>query len=673
MSASLMSRSLMSPSVISRRAFRGPLRDAFPDILASALSPSLLRAADDALPCPPATERRVWDLSAGSADHVAHVGATDDATHVGSADHATLRAQIDRAEKNLGAPWPLPLASTAARMHRDGDRTAHENLVFARQLRLGSAAVAAAATLEARFVDEVADGVLQLCEQSSWCWPAHDDAFAVSGSVLPDPARPYLDLGAGEVAAQLAWIDHLLGAPLDRAYPGLRARIRHEARHRVFQPFLSRHDWHWLGLDGDVHNWNPWIHGNVLVAALRLLDAEEEAAERALVVELAIAGLDRYLAVLPPDGATDEGYHYWWNGACRALEALDVLDHATAGRLDALSRVAALRATVGFPHRMQLSDDWVLNLADGAARLTGEVAWDALHRAARRIGDRDAEAFAASHRHPGRPVAPEETTLGRLLRAATDPDWVSADTQPPPLPADVWLESIQVRLVRERPGRTDGLTLAVKGGHNDEHHNHNDVGEVVVASGGVPVLVDAGRPTYTAATFGPDRYSLWMMQSLWHNVPVIRGAGQSAGRRFRATAVEPLASGLALDLAPAYPVPGLERWRRVARLVGGTVEISDSWHLAPWEGEDPEPRSQICFLAAGRTTVDEGGARIVPLDGAPPVRLSWPEPVPVSTTTQPLDDPMLSNVWGEEMTRIELDVTGLTQMTVTVSPEGVTS
>ena len=84
-------------------------------------------------------------------------------------------------------------------------------------------------------------------------------------------------------------------------------------------------------------------------------------------------------------------------------------------------------------------------------------------------------------------------------------------------------------LARTAAGTSRGLTLAIKGGHNGEHHNHNDVGSVVVAVDGVPVIVDAGRPTYTAQTFGPDRYAIWTMQSGWHNVPEIRGTAQGQG------------------------------------------------------------------------------------------------------------------------------------------------
>ncbi len=66
------------------------------------------------------------------------------------------------------------------------------------------------------------DGAYLLCEQSSWSWAAHDDVFTRAGDVVPDRSRPYLDLGAGEVAAQLAWLDHVLGEQLDERAPGLR-------------------------------------------------------------------------------------------------------------------------------------------------------------------------------------------------------------------------------------------------------------------------------------------------------------------------------------------------------------------------------------------------------------------------------------------------------------------
>jgi hypothetical protein len=616
----------------------------------------LLRGADGDLPVPTITDRDVWALDGARADAL------------------SLRDILARADRDLAEPWPVPLASAAARVHRDGNRDVWESAAFARQRRLSRAAVAAAVTLDERWLDEVADGVVLLCEQSSWCWPAHDDALSAHGSILASVPHPFLDLGAGEVVGQLAWIDQLLGAQLDARYPGLRSRMRREARIRVLGPFVARRDWHWLGLDGDVHNWSPWIQGNVLVAALRFLDAPVDRADRLRVLSLVVEGLDRYVSALPEDGAIDEGYAYWWNGACRALEALDILAHATGGRLDATARIPALVETVAFPHRMHLGADWYINHADGQARPPADQPWHALFRAGRRVGDEAAMAHAASHRTSGQPAATESEGLGRLLRGLTDPTWIAvADAPVPPLPVDVWLPSVQVFVARETAGSPAGLTVAAKGGTNDEHHNHNDVGSFLVASDGVPVIVDAGRPTYTLATFGPDRYANWPMQSSWHNVPEVRGVPQATGPERAATDVEVdltgAASSVSFDLAAAYPAAGLTSWQRRVRLdrTDSSVTVTDAWELEPWERETAEPVTSVRLLLAGDVLLGEGWALVSPIGGARRVRLRWPVGIPAILTMRPLDDPMLSDVWGPSLTRLDLDVTGRDTISVTVA------
>ncbi|MCM3502141.1 heparinase II/III-family protein [Microbacterium sp. P26] len=626
-------------------AFRGPLAEAF-----SAPAAAVLRHADDALPLRPATDRAAWAP-----------GATVDARGIDA-----LRAT---AEAERTAAWPQPRASDAARVHRDGDRTAWEDAAFARQRRLSRAAAMAAVTLDETWIDEVVDGVVMLCEQSSWCWPAHDDTFRVHGAVLATVTDPFVDLGAGEIVAQLAWIDHLLGAALDDRAPGLRARVRHEARTRIFEPFVRRRDWHWIGLDGDVHNWNPWIHGNIVVAALRLLDQPDEREERAAIIALAVEGLDRYVASLPADGAIDEGYAYWWNGACRALEVLDVLAHATDGAWDATG-IGALRETVAFPHRSHLGGDWYVNHADGQARPPADQPWHALHRAARRFGDADAAALAASHRHPAAPAATEREGLGRLLRGLTDPDWLAAAPTRAPLPRDVWLPSTQVFLARESAGTPRGLTLVAKGGHNGEHHNHNDVGSFVVAVDGVPVIVDAGRPTYTAATFGPDRYDIWTMQSAWHNVPVVRGTGQPAGAdaaaRDAAAVIGDGRSVFSVDLAGAYPGAGLAEWRRRAELDrdAARVEITDDWRFddGAWTSDD----TVLHLIVAGDVDLDAGSTLVRPIADGRPVRVRWPDGIDARAEVRDLDDPLLTEVWGPRLTRLALPLASRTTLRLTV-------
>ena len=627
-------------------AFRGPLADAFSvSDLAGVLVPS-----DRALPVPSAADRAAWAAIA--------------------AGHATVDRILATSRAEHGTPWPQPLASDGARFHRDGDRSTWEDAAFARQRRLSRAVVVAAVTLDEAGIDDVADGVTLLCEQSSWCWPAHDDALDRHGSIVPVADDPYIDLGAGEVVGQLAWTDHVLGDALDERYPGLRARIRHEARHRVFDPFLNRRDWWWTGHERTPINWNAWIHANILVAALRLLDGPGDADLRARVVATAVEDLDRFVAVLPADGAIDEGYGYWWEGALRALEALELLAYATDDKADAYAAdIAALRATVAYPHSMQLGDGWFVNVADGRAKPPAGLPWSALHRAARRFGDTDAEAFAASHRIPGTPVATEEQGLGRLLLAIADAESVGAAPAEPPLPRDVWLPSVELAVVRERAGSAGGLTLAAKGGHNGESHNHNDVGSFIVAIDGVPVIVDAGRPTYTAQTFGPHRYDIWTMQSAWHSVPEVRGIPQSPGAGFAARNVRRGDDGLSLDLAGAYDVAGLNAWRRCIRLERGPVArvvVDDAWELDPWAGDGPEPETSVRMLLAGDVRLGTASAHVAPLEGARPVVVRWPAGVTARTTTRDLDDPLLTSVWGARLTRLDLIVTDRRGLSATV-------
>jgi hypothetical protein len=166
--------------------------------------------------------------------------------------------------------------------------------------------------------------------------------------------------------------------------------------------------------------------------------------------------------------------------------------------------------------------------------------------------------------------------------------------------------------------------------------------------------VDAGRPTYTAQTFGPDRYGIWTMRSEWHNVPVIGGTGQAPGRDYgaRDVSVDAGRASLSMDIAGAYPQDDVRTWRRTARLDrdAGHVVITDTW--------DAEPGGPTVFqvVAAGEVQVGTGRAEITAVDGAGVAVLTWHPAAPCTTTVRVLDDPVLSEVWGTHLTRLEIDL-----------------
>lgn len=621
-----------------------------------------------------ATHDALESVLAGSRDRLSIRPADDDAWQ--GVDPAVAQLLTDQASAERGTPWPQPLVSHYSRYFRDGNRTAYEGLVGARQQRLTRAVVMAALRSEVGgWLDEVIDGAYLLCEQSSWSWAAHDDVFAVSGNVVPDPDRPYVDLGAGEVAAQLAWIDQVLGERLDQRAPGLRRRMRYETQRRVIQPFVDRLDWHWLGLDGDVHNWNPWIHANIITAALLLVDDPKL---QAYTVSRCIEGLDRFLASIPDDGAIDEGFAYWWNGAGRALEGLAVLEEASGGVLRA--DVPVVRAMISFPHRMHLGGRWFLNVADGPARAADGLPWDLLYRAAIRVGDAQAAQHAGAF---VREHVDSKSGLGRVLHSLLQPvpGRPEAKTAQPPLALFSYLPSVQIMVARQNAGSARGLTLTAKGGHNGEHHNHRDVGSVVVALDGVPLLVDAGQPTYTAQTFGPDRYQIRAMQSSWHNVPAPFGLEQGTGEEFGATVIDApttIEPTLTLGLGTVYGFARAEHWIRNAALnrEDGSIVIGDRWEL-PTSTDSQQiqhPEVDIAYLIAGTLQLgDDGNATVWPegIPGAVPLpghggglRLRWkPGSAVVLVDEWTLDDPLLKEIWGMKLTRLRFRLPAATPAT----------
>lgn len=610
------------------------------------------------LPAPDVTDRGFW-ASEPVADALAPTLAT--------------------AGAERGTPWPQPLASQYARFFRDGNRSAYETLVAARHARLTRATLTALHEPRTEHVDEVVDGVLLLCEQSTWCWAAHDDVYSRLGQVVPAVTEPYLDLGAGEAAAQLAWIDHLLGPVLDERAPGVRWRIREEALTRVLRPFTERRDWWWLGVDHPIMNWSPWIQGNVLAANLAL---EDDPDRRRKVSALVAEGIAAYWASLPADGGVDEGYSYWWQGAARALEAQDLLGLAGfEPEPEALDRI---RATVAFPHSMHLGGDWYVNVADGPARPLATWPWNVVHTWALRMGDGIAARHAASYRGLPGGLFDERASLPRAVRMLSDAGWAEAPTATPPLVGQACFPLTGVAVARSVPGSARGLTVSVKGGHNDENHNHVDVGSVIVALDGVPVVVDAGKPTYRAGTFGPDRYELWVVRGSWHNVPRVRGTEQPPGEQFAARAFEVSDAGTwraRVDLGGAYPVDELESWWRDVTMdrAAETVTVEDSWSFSAAQATtSADGPTAWHWLLAGDVRLATGRAlvRFSP-DGPTAARelvVTWdPGAADAELDTRELDDPELVAVWGRQLTRLRLTARAETPsgtFRVTMRPTG---
>jgi hypothetical protein len=491
---------------------------------------------------------------------------------------AEAREQIiGEAESLSGKPYAFLPMSEYLGFVRDGNRSRYERIYFGRRSQLLRVLMGECMEGKGRFTDDILNGVWALCEESTWCIPAHigeDDG-------VPDPEKPMVDLFAAETAALLAYTDYLYGSELERVSPRVRQRLRDEVRRRVLVPFLERDDFWWMGFTGRaVNNWNPWILSNILPSGLLVVD---DRAMQMKLVARSLVCLDQFTNAYPDDGGCDEGPSYWGRAGASLFDCLETLRSASEGRIDYYQD--PLVCNIGkYICKAFIHDRWYINFADAPAQISPD-AW-VVYNYGRRTGDEALAAFGARLDSAAMfTVSGRIQSIGRILPHLSGLRDIQAAPQAWPYLRDVWLPDLQVVAAREQEGSPGGLFFAAKGGHNAESHNHNDVGTFVVYYNGQPALIDAGVGTYTAKTFSSERYTIWSMQSQYHNLPTINGFMQEAGRQF--AAADPVYSAdeqtvrFSLSLAHCYlPDASIERWDRSFEFIRGKeLRLTDSFEL----------------------------------------------------------------------------------------------
>ena len=574
-------------------------------------------------------------------------------------EEPTRRAHLAHAEELAAGGWPELPATLWLDYRRTGNRTHFQDASFARRSRLAAAVVAACLTDDDRWHEEVLDGVWLLCEETTWCIPAHDESHGGRGGELPDPGNPTLDLFASETGALLAWTYAVLADRLRERSDFVVRRLVDEVRTRILLPQREVDSWWWFGRRTDhVNNWNPWINSNVLACSL-LLDTKRD--DVLSTVERAVEGLDVFVGGYPADGGCDEGQAYWWRAGASLSECLEYLRSATGGALDAFD-LPLVREIGRYPHRIHIDDGWYVNVADGAAKLEAHNACaHVMYRYGARIGDDEMVAHARAIRGADRPVVEPGRPLGRVLLALADQDWQAEPLRPAPLVRQAWWPDTQLLVARQEAGRADGLLVSVKGGHNGEAHNHNDVGTVLVAVDGQPALVDVGVGEYNAKTFSPQRYEIWAIRSAYHNVPLVDGHEQAPGSEYAAREMDVALGDDAVharvDLAGAYPAEaGCRRWLRevtLDRTGAGVVVLADAWEF------DRAPADvRLHLMASGAPELAAPGIIRVPTERRA-LEIDYdPAALDVTVERIDLDDRRLRGVWGEHLWRIALVVRG---------------
>lgn len=585
--------------------------------------------------------------------------------------HPVQQAHLRTAESFLGFDYPSLPATLFLQYPRVGNRENYQQPHFQRRAVLEQLVIAECIQAEGRFLDDIANGVWAICEETYWGVPAHI-GVQKAGNTLPDVTEPTVDLFAAETGNLLAWTHYLLAERLESVSPVLAPRIAWEIDRRILTPLEKREDFWWMGFRAreggrGVNNWNPWICSNWLVANLLM---EQDEGRRVRNTHKILRTVDNFIDPYPADGGCDEGPSYWGRAGASVYDNLDLLHTASDGQIDVYGE--PLIQEIGrFVYRVHIDDDYYINFADAPALVQPDGVL--VYCYGRAIDDPQMQQHGLwlidrqGHQENGYAQANRMPyNLQRLLRGLFSLNDLPETAAQPPHVRDVWLPVIEVAVARDAAGTADGFFLGAKGGHNNESHNHNDIGNFVVYLDGKPLLVDAGVETYTAKTFGPNRYDIWTMQSGYHTLlPTIDGVMQAPGNEFRAReaayAADESSATFSLDIAPAYPPQAnLRRWVRTVELdrsVG--VSVQDAYELAQPAGEIVLSLITPCAVDLSEAGVIRLGQRAI-RDG----RVSAAGQVTydadtfgAAVETIPISDARLGGTWGAELYRVVLTAT----------------
>ena len=571
-------------------------------------------------------------------------------------DQKVMNAYYDSALNYLKYEWPSIPATTMLLFSRNGNRTVHEKVIHKKREVLATLLLGEMFENKGRFTDQIINGVWSICEESYWGLPAHLTQWH-TGGVLPEVNDPYVDLFAAETATFLAWTDYFIGEKLDAVSPLIRKRIYSETNKRVFTPVMTQ-DHPWMGFNSKKrpNNWNPWISSNWMNAAL-LLEKNEE--RRAEMIAKILTVLDQFLNPHPADGGCDEGPSYWNLSSASFFDNISMLNLATNNAFDYVLKDQKVRNMGSYVYRVQISERYFLNFADCSPKpgMPGNMIW----RYGKAIEDEDMQHFGAWNRESNiRRVLPSQ--LFRVFFSLFLTQEIDNTLKALPLPKEYWFANLEVMVARDKEGVTDGFFLGAKGGHNDESHNHNDVGNYVVYYNGLPLLIDVGSGTYTAKTFSPKRYEIWSNCSDYHNLPTVNGVTEKEGPQFKATEVnfkqQAKSTSLSLNIATAYPseagLVGLKRTLTLNR--GKEVELVEEVKLTKME------RFVEHFMTCYPVDVTLPGKVIIHYQDAKKVQKDFVikyDATQFEAAVEPIklaapEDAQIKKNWGETIQRINL-------------------
>lgn len=465
-----------------------------------------------------------------------------------------LKSLEEAAKASLKTPMPQLTYQLYAQFEKTGERLAFEKVYFERRNHLVSLAIIAWLKEDPNYMEALEDTLWQICDEYAWGLSAHIKVDGTHQSACT------IDLFAAETAAALAEISCLLANQLA---PSVVTRVKEEVDRRVFQPFRQSEGlYNWETMR---NNWAAVCAGSIGIAACYLIEDEQDLWQ---MLARLMPCLDHYLESFESDGTCLEGLGYWTYGMSFYVAFTQLLHTYTNGKMDLLADPRCQAISV-FQQKCYLASGSTISFSDSSNHEHFRLGLTSyLIRYFKEVT-----------------CPPVTCQMGytedgcyRWLPTFRDFIWTQAMTRPSLKKTSYHLAQAQWFIAQGK----DQTAFAVKGGHNDEPHNHNDIGHFIYVCGTEQLLMDLGAGEYTKAYFSPERYTIFCNSSLGHSVPIIDGQTQKAGKQYAAKDYQQLSKNtVQMDLAPCYHHPHVEQLIRTVSFNDetGQCTLKDCYQL----------------------------------------------------------------------------------------------
>ncbi len=553
---------------------------------------------------------------------------------------------IEGGESCLTYTWKVVTASDYLEYERSGSRTAMENPFGSNNKAMSYLVFAELAEGKGRFINQIVNGVWYSCDMSSWVLSAHLPVQK-SGRTLPDFNEQIIDLTSAELGSFYSWIYYFFHDEFDKINPIISARLKLTIQQRILQPYIERSDYWWQALSKPgvlVNNWNPWCNFNVLTCYLLM---EDDSDKLSTAVYKTMQSVDEFINYVKEDGACEEGPSYWGHAAGKLYDYLQMLSNATNGKISLFDE-PMIKYMGEYISRSYVGNDWVVNFADASAKANGNAG--IIFRYGKAVKSDEMKQFAAYlvKKTKGKNEFSDTRDFFRTIENIVTYDELNNTIPSLTSHPYTWYPKTEFCYMQNR----QGFFIAAKAGFNNESHNHNDVGTFSLYADTIPFFIDAGVGTYTRQTFSSERYTIWTMQSNYHNLPVINGESQQFGAEYKARDVkfDPNKKLFSMDIAGAYAdTSDAQNWIRSYTLKEDALIVDDVFMLT-----NMRVNNVINFLTWAEPDISKNGVVLLQKSGTI-LQLKYDSGIfDIKKETIPQTDKRLTAVWGDNLYRFSL-------------------